>query len=124
MTYNEVGLRLQCCQLGPQGVATYEVAVDNNSLIKEPGPDNSERASIVAVLSALDKNSVLIANRVYKFSLKLPDQPAATSYTNLPLRLAVPPNAKTIRVAVRDISGRIGTTTQSKAQLARFILNS
>jgi VWFA-related protein len=121
MTYNEVGLRLQCCQLGPQGVATCEVAVDNNSLVKEPGPDNSERASIVAVLSALDKNSVLIANRVYKFSLKLPDQPAATSYTNLPLRLAVPPNAKTIRVAVRDISGRIGTTDLDPSQVKELI---
>jgi len=109
MTYNGVGLRLQRCQLGPQGVATCEVAVDNSSLVEEPGPDNSERASIVAVLSALDKNSVLIANSVYKFALKLPSQPATTSYTNLPLRLAVPPNAKTIRIAVRDISGRIGT---------------
>jgi len=109
MTYNGIGVRLQRCQPGPQGISTCEVEVDNNSLVEEPGPDDSERASIVAVFSALDKNSVLIANSVYKFTLKLPDQPAATSYTNLPLRLAVPRNAKTVRVAVRDISGRIGT---------------
>jgi hypothetical protein len=121
MTYNGVGLRLQRCQLGPQGVATCEVAVDNNSLVEEPGPDNSERASIVAVLSALDKNSVLIANSVYKFALKLPSQPAATSYTNLPLRLAIPPNAKTIRVAVRDITGRIGTTDLDPSQVKGLI---
>jgi VWFA-related protein len=121
MTYNGVGLRLQRCQLGPRGVATCDVAVDNNSLMEEPGPDDSERASIVAVLSALDKNSVLIANSVYKFALKLPSQPAATSYTNLPLRLAVPPNAKTIRVAVRDITGRIGTTDLDPSQVKGLI---
>ena len=110
MTYNGVGLRLQSCKPGPQGIASCDVAVDNNSLVGEPGPDNSDRASIVAVISALDKNSVLIANNVYKFALKLPDPPTATSYTNLPLRLAVPPNTKTLRIAIRDISGRIGTT--------------
>jgi hypothetical protein len=39
------------------------------------------------------------------------------------LRLAIPPNAKTIRIAVRDISGRIGTIdldpTQVKGLIAR-----
>ena len=121
MTYNGVGLRLQRCQLDPQGLATCEVAIDNNSLVEEPGPDGSQRASVVAVLSALDKNSVLIANTVYKFALKLPGQPAATSYTNLPLRLAVPPNTKTIRVAVRDISGRIGTTDLDPSSVKALI---
>jgi hypothetical protein len=121
MTYNGVGLQLHRCHLGPQGIATCEVAVDNNSLVEEPGPDDSQHASIVAVLSALDKNSVLIANSVYKFALKLPGQPAAMSYTNLPLRLAVPPNAKTIRVAIRDISGRIGTTDLDPSQVKELI---
>jgi len=121
MTYDGVGLRLQRCQLGPQGIATCEVAVDNNSLTDEPGPDNSEQASIVAVLSALDKHSVLIANKVYQFGLKLPTQPASTSYTNLPLRLAIPPNARTIRVAVRDISGRIGTADLDPSQIKSLV---
>ncbi len=121
MTYNGVGLRIQRCQLGSQGIATCEVAVDNYSLVEESGPDDSERASLVAVISALDKNSVLIANSVYKFALKLPDQPTATSYTNLPLRLAVPPNTTTVRVAVRDISGRIGTTDLVPSQVKELI---
>jgi VWFA-related protein len=121
MTYNGVGLRLQSCQLGSQGIATCQVAVDNNSLVEESGPDDSERASIVAVISALDKNSVLIANSVSKFTLKLPSQPAATSYTNLPLRLAVPPNTKTVRVAIRDISGRIGTTDLDPSEVKELI---
>jgi VWFA-related protein len=121
MTYNGVGLRLEGCQLGAQGIATCDVAVDNNSLMEEPGPDDSERASLVAVLSALDKNSVLIANRVYKFALKLPSQPAATSYTNLSLRLAIPPNAKTVRVAVRDTSGRIGTADLDPSQIKSLV---
>jgi len=121
MTYNGVGLRLRRCQLGAQGVAICEVAVDNSSLVEERGPDNSARASIVAVLSALDKNSVLVANSVYKFALKLPDQPAATSYTNLPLRLAIPPNAKTIRIAVREISGRIGTVDLDPSKVKGLI---
>jgi VWFA-related protein len=121
MTYNGVGLRLDRCQLGAKGVATCEVAVDNNSLMEEPGPDDSERASVVAVLSALDKNSVLITNSVYKFALKLPGNPAATSYTNLPLRLAIPSNAKAVRVAVRDISGRIGTADLDPTQIKGFV---
>jgi len=121
MTYNGIGLRLQQCQLGPKGIATCKVAVDNNSLVEEPGPDDSERASIVAVISALDKNSVLVGNSVYKFALKLPNPPSATSYTNLPLSLAVPPNAKTIRVAVRDISGRIGTVDLDPSQVKQLI---
>jgi VWFA-related protein len=121
MTYSGVGLRLDRCQLGAQGVATCQVAVDNNSLTEEPGVDGSERASIVAVLSALDKNSVLVANSVFKFALKLPQQPAATSYTNLPLRLVIPPNAKTVRVAVRDINGRIGTADLNPSQVKNLI---
>jgi len=121
MTYNGVGLRLQRCQLNPKDVATCEVAVDNNSLTEEPGPDDSERASIVAVFSALDKNSVLIANSVYKFALKLPNQPAATSYTSLPLHLVVPPNAKTVRMAVRDVSGRIGTADLDPSKVKELI---
>jgi VWFA-related protein len=121
MAYNGVGIRLQRCQLGPQGKTTCDVAVDNNSLTDEAGPGNSEQASIVAVLSALDKNSVLIANSVYTFALKLPTQPAATSYTNLPLRLAIPPNARTVRVAVRDISGRIGTADLDPSQIKSLV---
>jgi VWFA-related protein len=121
MTYNGVGLKLQGCQLGPKDVATCQVAVDNNSLMQEPGPDDSERASIIAVFSALDKNSGLIANSMYKFALKLPEQPTATSYTNLPLHLTVPPNAKSIRVAVRDISGRIGTADLDPSQVKGLI---
>jgi hypothetical protein len=123
MTYNGVGLRLQRCQLGPQGLATCDVAVDNNSLTEEPGTDGSERASVVAVLSALDKNSILTTNSVYKFALKLPDQPAATSYTISPCVWPVPPNTQTIRVAIRDNSGRIGMidldTSHVKELIAR-----
>jgi VWFA-related protein len=121
MTYNGIGLRLERCQLNPQGLAACDVAVDNNSLTEEPGPDGSERASVVAVLSALDKNSTLIANSVFKFALKLPGQPATVSYTNLPLHLAVPPNTKTIRVAIRDISGRIGTTDLDPSNIKGLI---
>jgi VWFA-related protein len=121
MTYNGIGLRLQSCKPGPRGMATCDLAVDNNSLEEEPGPDNSELASIVAVISALDKNSILLANNVYKFGLKLPDPPAATSYTNLPLHLTVPSNTKTIRIAVRDISGRIGTTDLDPSQVKELI---
>lgn len=121
MTYNGIGLRLQSCQRGAQGIATCEVAVDNNSLVEEPGPDDSERASIVAVISALDKNSVMIANNVYKFALKLPSQLTTTSYTNLPLHLAIPPKTKTLRVAVRDISGRIGTTDLDPSQVQELL---
>ncbi len=121
MTYNGVGVRLQRCELGSQGITTCEVAVDNNSLTDEAGPDNSEQASIVAVLAALDKNSVLIANSVNKFVLKLPNQPAVTSYTSLPLHLAIPANARTVRVAVRDISGRIGTADLDPSQIKSLV---
>jgi hypothetical protein len=58
---------------------------------------------------------------VYKFALKLPSQPAATSYTNLSLRLAIPPNAKTVRVAVRDTRGRIGTADLDPSQIKSLV---
>jgi hypothetical protein len=75
--------------------------------MEEPGPDGSERASVVAVLSALDKNSILIVNSVYKLALKLP--------TSLLLR-AIPISPASggpiqyadHRVAIRDNSGRLG----------------
>jgi VWFA-related protein len=121
MRYNGVGLRFERCQLGAQGIATCELSIDNNSLTGEPGLNNSEQGSIVAVLSALNKNSVLIANAVYKFTLKLPSQPATTSYTNLPLRLAIPPNAKIVRAAVRDLSGRIGTADLDPSQIKSLV---
>jgi VWFA-related protein len=122
MTYNGVGLRLDRCQLGPQGETTCEVAVDNSSLTEEPSSDDSARASLVAVVAALDKSSVLIANNVYKFTLKLPAEPAATSYTNLPLRLAIPPTTKTVRVAIRDLSGRIGTADLDPSQVKGLLV--
>lgn len=121
MSYNGVGLRLDRCQLDAQGVTTCEIAVDNHSLTEESGPDDSPRASIVAVLSAFDKNSILVANSVYKFGLKLPNQSAATSYTNLSLQLAIPPNARTIRVAIRDVSGRIGTVDLNPSQVKTLL---
>jgi hypothetical protein len=60
-------------------------------------------------------------NRLYKFVSKLPNQPAATSYTNLPLRLAFPPNTSTVRVAVRDITARIGTADFDPLQIKSLI---
>lgn len=117
MTYNGVGLRVQHCQLSPQAIATCQIAVDNYSLTELPGPDDTQRASIVAVIAALDKNSKLITNNVSHFMLKLPDQPAAVSYTQLPLHLAVPPNTQTLRIAIRDVSGRIGTTELAPSEI-------
>ena len=116
MTYNGVGLRVQRCQWETKAQTACEVAVDNNSLTEEPGPNGTQRASIVAVFAALDKNSVLIANSVSRFTLSLPSLPAALSYTRVPLHLLVPQNTKTVRIAVRDSSGRIGTTELAPVQ--------
>jgi len=121
MTYNGVGLRVQHCQLGPQAVTICQVAVDNYSLTIQSGPDDSQRASIVAVISALDKNSKLITNDMSHFTLKLPDQHAPVSYTQVPLHLTIPANTQTIRIAVRDVSGRIGTTEVAPSEIKSLI---
>ena len=110
MVYNGVGLRLEHCQLDANRISTScNAIVDNGSLTSVSGSGDSQRTSIVAVISALDSKSVLVANKVYKFGLNIPDQPAQNSFTNIPLHITIPPNAKIVRVAIRDISGRIGT---------------
>jgi hypothetical protein len=110
MVYNGVGLRLEHCQLDANQISTScNAIVDNGSLTSVSGPGDSQHASMVAVIAALDSKSVLVANKVYKFGLNVPDQSAQNSFTNIPLHITIPPNAKVVRVAIRDISGRIGT---------------
>ena len=111
MVYNGVGLRLEHCQLDANQISTScNAMVDNHSLTGVSGPGDSQRASIVAVISALDSKFVLLANKVYRFDLKnVPDQAAQNSFTNISLHITIPPNAQVVRVAIRDTSGRIGT---------------
>jgi len=113
MKYSGVGVRFQSCHREanrPQRGVACTVAVDDTSLALDTDLDGlHHRASLVAVLSGLDKRSVLLTNTVSKLGLKLPAAIVPGDFTIFPLRTDLPKQATTIRVVIRDSSGRIGT---------------
>jgi VWFA-related protein len=121
MVYNGVGMRFERCDADQNhGGATCNVLVDNQSLTLKPGPDDSERGAIVAVISALDSKSVILANKIYHVAIKVPAQSTQNSFTRVPLRLAIPAKAQMLRIAVRDSSGRIGTVDLDQEQVKKL----
>jgi VWFA-related protein len=122
MDYNGVGLRLVGCQLEATRIlTTCTVLVDDDSLTLSPASDGSKHTSIVAIISALDHKSVLLANRVFDLGLMVPTQPRGNSFTRLQLQLALPQKTEAVRLVVRDISGRIGTVNLDPTKVSQLV---
>lgn len=116
MTYTGVGMRIEGCQLdGNHITATCSVMVDNDSLSFGPGPDETtERSTLVTAIAALDAKSQLLSNKVTRVQLGIPMKIAGQKelgWTRVQLHILVPPQAKAVRIALRDASGRIGVTS-------------
>lgn len=114
MAYTGVGVRLDgCTATRYPSFATCNVTVDNNSLTFNAGSSESSSAKITAVISAISSKEVLLTNKVSEMEIGITSaaQPSGgRGFTKIPLHLAIPPAAKSIRVVVRDSSGRIGTS--------------
>jgi hypothetical protein len=122
MDYNGVGLRLDGCQMdSSHAVVTCSILVDNNTLTFLPLPDGSWHSTIIAVISALDPKSVLLANRVLSMELGTGNHRPDNSFTKIQLRLGLPTNTSTIRIVVRDESGRLGTVDLNPAQFKQLV---
>jgi hypothetical protein len=121
MAYTGVGVRLDSCTATRYPAqATCNVTLDNDSLTFNSGP-NGSRAKITAVISAVSSKEALLTNKVSEMEVGVPSagQPSrGLGVTKFPLHLAIPPPAKSIRVVIRDSSGRIGTADLDAHSLA------
>jgi VWFA-related protein len=122
MAYTGLGVRLDSCTATRYPApATCNVIVDNDSLTFNTGPGGEQRAKITAVISAISPKEALITNKVSEMEVGVPslERPSGgLGVTKFPLHLAIPHTAKSIRVVVRDSSGRIGTADLDAHSLA------
>jgi VWFA-related protein len=113
MVYTGIALRAEGCTSNRYPTdSVCSVVVDNDSLTFGPGPGDTQVGEITAVISALGAKQQLLANRVSEMGVRLSSQrpgSGGSGVTKFQLHLAIPPTAKTIRIVVRDTSGRIGT---------------
>lgn len=128
MGYTGVGLRLAGCQLdGNRIITTCDLFVDNNTISFGTASEGALlRAGVLAAMAALDQHSILISNHVYNLGLGLRISPAMMNQqdlgsTKIQVRLAIPPNTKFVRIAVRDASGRIGTADLDPATIPGLV---
>ena len=66
----------------------------------------------MAVLAALDAKGKLVNDKITRLTIAVPETQMASvaqGFTKLRVSALVPPTAKSVRVVIRDASGRIGT---------------
>jgi len=118
MTFTGVGLRVlsvDAARTKPGGIAvTYEI--ENKSLEWTARPDGKETAEITAVLVELDAKRNVLGSNAFKLTPYLPAQNASLRFTgSLTARDETVPTPKTatVKLIIRDSSGRIGTSSIS-----------
>jgi len=122
MNYTGVGLRFRHCErTNIPGRAVCQVDVDNGSLTDSRSLQGESRADVVAAASALNGNADILANKVYTLQLRLPEHPGKLNYTTIPVGIELPANTKSVRIAVQEASGRIGTIDVPPTQLEELL---
>lgn len=125
MEYASVGVRIDGCKVRQDRSETIcDVLVDNETLSPVAEAEDFARGEVTTVIAALDSRYVPLANRVSQLLLILPHADMETKNfgtTRLQLHLAIPPGTKSIRIVVRDVSGRIGTADVNPQQIQALI---
>ncbi len=122
MEYNGVGLRLGDRSWDDKtGKLEVKVRIDTDSLSFDPAANGAERATFFVSVAALDEKGKVLSFKTVSPTVEIPaDQVAqiSTGHTTVPAILTVPQRAKSVRVIVRDSSGRIGTADFDAAYIA------
>lgn len=125
MEYSGVALRIDRCALQQdRSEALCDVLVENGTLSPLSEANGFMRAEITTVIAALDAHSIPLANHVSRSGLKIPNPGADAKdlgLTRVQLHLAVPQHTQSIRIVVRDASGRIGTANVDPQKVAALI---
>jgi len=121
MKYDSVATRLEQCSL-EQVTETIacNLLLDNAALSFASDPSGNQDAPILTVIAALDTKSRLLANNVLQLGIRIPESkynPSSPGQTRIQLHLRLPKGADSLRIAVRDSSGRIGTISVSPQEL-------
>jgi VWFA-related protein len=111
MAYTGVKAVLQSCAIDTAAIQIACNALVANKSISFDVDGNGESGSVVAVLAALDEKDRSIANSVKDFKLKRTTSENQTERSATALKVSLPlkKGTRTIRLVVRDSSGRIGT---------------
>ena len=127
MEYNGVGLRLGDRSWDDRtGTLEVKVHVDTDSLSFDPTGNGSERATFFVSIAALDDKGKVLGFKTVSPTVEIPaDQVSQipNGHTTVPVVLALPQRAKSVRVIVRDSSGRIGTANFDAAFIAGLTRN-
>lgn len=112
MQYTGLGVQVKSCAREPGGLRTNcAVTVDTKSLSFSP-VDNGISSAVIAVISSLNAKGRLINDTMERITIAIPENEVSrinSGFTALNMHTIVPPGTKTVRVVVRDESGRIGT---------------
>jgi len=112
MQYTGLGLHVKSCARDGGGLrASCTITVDTGLLTFSASAEGV-RTTLMGVIASLDAKGKLINNTVERMTIGIPQSEAArinTGFSTLRLHTIVPPGAKTVRIVLRDSSGRIGT---------------
>lgn len=113
MQYTGLGLHVvSCAKDAGLESSTCIVSVDTGTLSFNPFTSEEERASFLTVVASLDGKGKLVNDTITKLTVAVPEAKAAalqTGATQVKLHTVVPAGTRTLRIVVRDSSGRIGT---------------
>ena len=113
MQYTGLGVHIdRCARDTGTPSATCIVSVDTGTLSFTDDPSGGERTTIMGVLSSIDAKGKLLNDTITRLTLAIPAAQVnqiSSGFSKLKLQTVVPSGAKSVRVVVRDSSGRIGT---------------
>jgi VWFA-related protein len=112
MQYSGLGLHVESCERDPDQLhTTCTISVDTGTLTFASTEDQ-ERTTLMAVLSSIDGRGKLINDTIERLTIAIPEAQSGqiqNGHSKLRLHTIVPPSARSLRVVIRDTSGRIGT---------------
>jgi VWFA-related protein len=117
MNYNGVGLHVTSASSSNR-VLQLTVKIDTSSLTFTPEANGSEITGFILVVAAMDEKSKIIAFNIHEPHIEVGKSDLsriAVAQTSVPVELQLPMATHSVRVVVRDPSGRIGTTNVDAA---------
>ena len=125
MQYTGLGLHVVSCEKDAgRPSSTCVVSLDTGTLTFAPYSSTQERSTFMTVLASLDSKGKLVNDTIAKLTVAIPEAQVTeinAGATQVKLHTVVPPGTKSLRVVVRDASGRIGTAEVPAEMVPRLV---
>ena len=125
MQYTGLGVHIdRCTRDAVRASSTCTVLVDTGALSFREDEHGDQRTTLLTVLASLDRKGKLVNDTVSRLTLAIPQQQAAaiaTGSSRLQLHTVVPAGTASLRLVVRDASGRIGTADLPPGALTSLV---